>query len=122
MGGEELVALDCGSGVGRIAEQLLLQHFQEVQLRVVCASCIQDMHTNTAQLVEGTTHSVVDLLHCDDPLQVDLIEPSEHLLQTAKENLAGPNRSRCSIATCCVCCGDTDIDDHKRITPAYKVP
>lgn len=29
--GEQLVALDCGSGVGRIAEQLLLQHFQEVR-------------------------------------------------------------------------------------------
>lgn len=54
MGEQPLVALDCGSGVGRIAEQLLLQHFQEV----------------------------------------DLIEPSEHLLQTAKQNLAGPNRSR----------------------------
>ena len=24
------MALDCGSGVGRIAEQLLLRHFQEV--------------------------------------------------------------------------------------------
>ena len=28
--GQCRVALDCGSGVGRIAEQLLLQHFQEV--------------------------------------------------------------------------------------------
>jgi AdoMet dependent proline di-methyltransferase len=28
--GQLRVALDCGSGVGRIAEQLLLQHFQEV--------------------------------------------------------------------------------------------
>jgi AdoMet dependent proline di-methyltransferase len=29
-GQQRRVALDCGSGVGRIAEQLLLQHFQEV--------------------------------------------------------------------------------------------
>ena len=47
-----LVAVDCGAGVGRVSEQLLLHVFQEV----------------------------------------DLIEPSAHLLCTATERLTGPGR------------------------------
>lgn len=31
-GQRRLVALDCGAGVGRVSEQLLLHHFQEVDL------------------------------------------------------------------------------------------
>jgi protein N-terminal methyltransferase len=30
--GRPLAALDCGAGVGRVSEQLLLHHFQEVDL------------------------------------------------------------------------------------------
>jgi protein N-terminal methyltransferase len=41
---------DCGAGVGRVTEQLLLEHFAEV----------------------------------------DLVEPSEHLLSKARESLSGP--------------------------------
>ncbi len=43
---------DCGAGVGRVTEQLLLHHFATV----------------------------------------DLIEPSQHLMVTAKENLSTPGR------------------------------
>jgi protein N-terminal methyltransferase len=45
--GEELVAADCGAGIGRVSKELLLQFFQ----------------------------------------QVDVVEPSEHLLETARRNL-----------------------------------
>merc|ERR1719183_2580669 len=45
--GEELVAADCGAGIGRVSKELLLQFFQ----------------------------------------QVDVVEPSEHLLETARKNL-----------------------------------
>ncbi|EFN51806.1 hypothetical protein CHLNCDRAFT_27478 [Chlorella variabilis] len=48
-GKRRLVALDCGAGVGRVSEQLLLHHFQEV----------------------------------------DLVEPSAHLLDTARKSLGG---------------------------------
>ncbi|KAK9812918.1 hypothetical protein WJX72_005771 [[Myrmecia] bisecta] len=48
-GKRRLVALDCGAGVGRVSEQLLLHHFHEV----------------------------------------DLLEPSGHLLETARKKLCG---------------------------------
>lgn len=48
-GKRHLVALDCGAGVGRVSENLLLHHFQEV----------------------------------------DLVEPSEHLLKAAQQRLCG---------------------------------
>ena len=49
-GTRQLAALDCGAGIGRISEELLLHHFQEV----------------------------------------DLIEPSAHLLAEARVRLTGP--------------------------------
>ena len=45
--GEELVAADCGAGIGRVSKELLMQYFH----------------------------------------QVDVVEPSEHLLETARRNL-----------------------------------
>lgn len=45
---------DCGAGVGRVSQHLLLHHFQEV----------------------------------------DLIEPSQHYIHTAKANLEGPSETQ----------------------------
>jgi AdoMet dependent proline di-methyltransferase len=44
-GKQHLVALDCGSGVGRIAEQLLLQHFQEVNRRGYSWPAVPSRHS-----------------------------------------------------------------------------
>jgi protein N-terminal methyltransferase len=52
--GEELVAADCGAGIGRVSKELLMHFFQ----------------------------------------QVDVVEPSEHLLEAAKRNLSSGIRSQ----------------------------
>lgn len=49
--GEEVVAADCGAGIGRVSKELLLHYFN----------------------------------------QVDVVEPSEHLLETARKNLLPTN-------------------------------
>ena len=56
-GARQLAALDCGAGIGRISEELLLHHFQ----------------------------------------QVDLIEPSAHLLAEARKRLTGPGPKCVSV-------------------------
>lgn len=91
--GQCRVALDCGSGVGRIAEQLLLQHFQEVSnlmrptelgSSAACQRVAEGLQPCSAAAVCLFIGAVSV---CE---QVDLIEPSEHLLSKAKVNLTGP--------------------------------
>lgn len=102
-GRRQLVALDCGAGVGRVTEQLLLQHFAEVDLvepsgglscrvaprhhaattSIISLSVTPSLGTLGRGCLPGTYHSAHLWVIFGPP------RPAAHLLEAAKQRLGG---------------------------------
>ncbi|KAJ0081301.1 hypothetical protein Patl1_11557 [Pistacia atlantica] len=93
---QHLVALDCGSGIGRITKNLLIRHFNEVKPQVV--SFMFDLTSVHGEVIlseeiislsdfKAFVHPV--MMHFD--CMVDLLEPVSHFLDAARESLASEN-------------------------------
>lgn len=62
--GEELVAADCGAGIGRVSKDLLIHYFHQVDVVEPSEHLLEAARRNLASATTGSGHRAVNFFRC----------------------------------------------------------